>query len=115
MAPATPFFTEAMYQNLRRIQLNAEESVHFCPYPTPPENYKEDMQIQQSVGRMQKVRAHQEGASSPRRGFLIFSRELSTGGSRSGISPSNLESAKHSAPHQGLQRWVRERVREVKA
>jgi isoleucyl-tRNA synthetase len=62
MAPATPFFTETMYQNLRRIQPGAEESVHFCPYPSPPENYKEDLQIQQSVGRMQKVRARQEAA-----------------------------------------------------
>ena len=66
MAPATPFFTETMYQNLRRCQPGAPESVHFCPYPTPPEGYKEDMQIQQSVGRMQKVRPRGDAFESDR-------------------------------------------------
>jgi len=55
MAPCTPFFTESMYQNLRRCQPSAPESVHFCPYPKPPVDVEEDTQIQQSVSRMQGV------------------------------------------------------------
>jgi isoleucyl-tRNA synthetase len=33
MAPFTPFFTENMYQNLRRATPNSDESVHYCSFP----------------------------------------------------------------------------------
>uniref|UniRef100_A0A0D9VD18 Isoleucyl-tRNA synthetase n=1 Tax=Leersia perrieri TaxID=77586 RepID=A0A0D9VD18_9ORYZ len=34
MAPFTPFFTEALYQNLRKVSSKSEESVHFCNFPS---------------------------------------------------------------------------------
>lgn len=57
MSPFTPFFTEQMYQNLRRCQPPGEapESVHYCDFPTAQEPYAGDAQIQLSVERMQTV------------------------------------------------------------
>lgn len=57
MSPFTPFFTEQMYQNLRRCQPEGEapESVHYCDFPTAQEPYAGDAQIQKSVDRMQTV------------------------------------------------------------
>jgi isoleucyl-tRNA synthetase len=34
MAPFTPFFTEVLYQNLRKVSSNSEESIHFCKFPS---------------------------------------------------------------------------------
>lgn len=54
MAPFTPFFTEVMYQNLRRVEgPAAEASVHFCEFPTA--QAAGDPRIEQSVARMQTV------------------------------------------------------------
>eukprot|EP00244_Chara_vulgaris_P001916 TRINITY_DN1316_c0_g2_i1.p1 TRINITY_DN1316_c0_g2~~TRINITY_DN1316_c0_g2_i1.p1 ORF type:complete len:407 (-),score=93.48 TRINITY_DN1316_c0_g2_i1:115-1266(-) len=54
MAPFTPFFTECMYQNLRRVLPDgAEESVHYCSFPEPQE--PADPRIERSVRRMQTV------------------------------------------------------------
>ena len=57
MAPFTPFFTEQMYQNLRRCQPPGEapESVHFCAFPPPQQPWEGDAHIQRSVERMQTV------------------------------------------------------------
>ena len=57
MSPFTPFFTEQMYQNLRRAQPEGEalESVHYCDFPAAQEPYAGDAQIQRSVERMQTV------------------------------------------------------------
>ena len=57
MSPFTPFFTEQMYQNLRRCQPEGEapESVHFCDFPAVQEPWKGDDHIQRSVERMQTV------------------------------------------------------------
>lgn len=33
MAPFTPFFTEVLYQNMRKVCEGAEESIHFCSFP----------------------------------------------------------------------------------
>lgn len=33
MAPFTPFFTEVLYQNLRKVCEGAEESIHYCSFP----------------------------------------------------------------------------------
>lgn len=33
MAPFTPFFTEVLYQNLRKVSDGSEESIHYCSYP----------------------------------------------------------------------------------
>lgn len=33
MAPLTPFFTEVLYQNLRKVCKGSEESIHYCSYP----------------------------------------------------------------------------------
>ncbi|TYI11232.1 hypothetical protein ES332_A09G197200v1 [Gossypium tomentosum] len=33
MAPFTPFFTEVLYQNLRKVCAGAEESIHYCSFP----------------------------------------------------------------------------------
>lgn len=57
MSPFTPFFTEQMYQNLRRCQPEgaAPESVHWCDFPPAQQPWKGDVQIQRSVARMQTV------------------------------------------------------------
>eukprot|EP00899_Mesostigma_viride_P008929 jgi/Mesvir1/18037/Mv09357-RA.2 len=60
MAPFTPFFTEHMYQNLRRVGqslgLAAEESVHFCSFPDAGAPVSEEqMRMERSVARMQIV------------------------------------------------------------
>jgi isoleucyl-tRNA synthetase len=58
MAPFTPFFTESMFQNLRRAA-PAEgphaqpASVHFCAFPAPGGGG--DARIERSVGRMSQV------------------------------------------------------------
>lgn len=33
MAPLTPFFTEVLYQNMRKVLNESEESIHFCSFP----------------------------------------------------------------------------------
>ncbi|KAK9804719.1 hypothetical protein WJX72_001779 [[Myrmecia] bisecta] len=57
MAPFTPFFTEVLYQNLRRGMPNANlpKSVHFCDMPEAATAEAGDEAIQQSVDRMQRV------------------------------------------------------------
>ncbi|AQK81822.1 Isoleucine--tRNA ligase cytoplasmic [Zea mays] len=37
MAPFTPFFTEVLYQNLRKVSSKSEESIHFCKFPSTTE------------------------------------------------------------------------------
>ncbi|KAI7845602.1 hypothetical protein COHA_000889 [Chlorella ohadii] len=56
MAPFTPFFTEAIYQNLRRaLPVGAPESVHFCDIPEAEAAQAGDERVQTSVERMQRV------------------------------------------------------------
>jgi len=57
MAPFTPFFTEAMFQNLRRAAPAAQPlpaSVHFCDFPVADAGAF-DARIEQSVSRMSTV------------------------------------------------------------
>ncbi|KAG7557311.1 Aminoacyl-tRNA synthetase class Ia anticodon-binding [Arabidopsis suecica] len=53
MAPFTPFFTETLYQNLRKACKGSEESVHYCSIP--PKEGKEGKRIEDSVTRMMKI------------------------------------------------------------
>eukprot|EP01132_Coremiostelium_polycephalum_P007743 gene7743-9523_t len=56
MAPFTPFFTEYIYQNLKKA-LPVEKqmgSVHFCMYPEPIESAF-NVRIEESISRMQDV------------------------------------------------------------
>ncbi|XP_068334858.1 isoleucine--tRNA ligase, cytoplasmic-like [Pyrus communis] len=53
MAPLTPFFTEVLYQNLRKILNESEESIHFCSFPKA--EGKRDERMEQSVRRMMTV------------------------------------------------------------
>ena len=55
MAPFTPFFTETLFQNLRKCDPSLPESVHFTSFPKPEERQQTDEKIQLSVGRMQNV------------------------------------------------------------
>ncbi|KAG6551039.1 hypothetical protein Mapa_007272 [Marchantia paleacea] len=50
MAPFTPFFTEDLYQNLRKVDPSAEESIHYCEFPKV--QGETDERIEQSVTRM---------------------------------------------------------------
>ena len=34
MAPFTPFFTEVLYQNLRKASHGSDESIHYCSFPS---------------------------------------------------------------------------------
>ncbi|KAK8512130.1 hypothetical protein V6N12_031858 [Hibiscus sabdariffa] len=53
MAPFTPFFTEVLYQNMRKVCDGAEESIHFCSFPQ--EEGKRGERIEESVARMMKI------------------------------------------------------------
>ncbi|KAJ4954492.1 hypothetical protein NE237_011275 [Protea cynaroides] len=53
MAPFTPFFTEALYQNMRKACNELEESIHYCSFPQV--GGKRDERIEQSVTRMMIV------------------------------------------------------------
>ncbi|WCJ30907.1 Isoleucine--tRNA ligase cytoplasmic [Euphorbia peplus] len=77
MAPFTPFFTETMYQNLRKACKKSEESVHFCRFPQV--EGKRDKQIEQSVARMMTVielarnvrERHKKSLKAPLREMVI--------------------------------------------
>ncbi|XP_008793645.2 isoleucine--tRNA ligase, cytoplasmic-like [Phoenix dactylifera] len=53
MAPFTPFFTEVLYQNLCKVSVRSEESIHYCSYPSA--RGKREERIEQSVARMMTV------------------------------------------------------------
>ncbi|XP_068658596.1 isoleucine--tRNA ligase, cytoplasmic [Aristolochia californica] len=53
MAPFTPFFTEVLYQNLRKVCTDSEQSIHHCHFPEL-EGKVED-RIEQSVARMMTI------------------------------------------------------------
>nr|KYP68047.1 Isoleucyl-tRNA synthetase, cytoplasmic [Cajanus cajan] len=53
MAPFTPFFTEVLYQNMRKVCNGSEESIHYCSFPT--EEGKRGDRIEQSVSRMMTI------------------------------------------------------------
>ena len=56
MAPFTPFFTEMMYQNMRKAVVDeTPASVHWCDFPESEEGVSGDEQLEDSVARMQKV------------------------------------------------------------
>ncbi|CAA6660103.1 unnamed protein product [Spirodela intermedia] len=53
MAPFTPFFTEILFQNMRKVVKVSEESIHYCSYPSA--SGKREERIEQSVTRMMTV------------------------------------------------------------
>lgn len=53
MAPFTPFFTEVLYQNLRKVANGSEESIHYCSFPTV--EGKRGERIEESVNRMMTI------------------------------------------------------------
>nr|CAD1839759.1 unnamed protein product [Ananas comosus var. bracteatus] len=53
MAPFTPFFTEVLYQNLRKVSAGSPESIHYCSFPQT--SGKRDERIERSVARMMTV------------------------------------------------------------
>lgn len=54
MAPFTPFFTEVLYQNIRKLLgPTAEASIHFCSFPLV--QGKTDERIEKSVARMMTI------------------------------------------------------------
>ncbi|RZB73843.1 isoleucine--tRNA ligase, cytoplasmic-like [Glycine soja] len=53
MAPFTPFFTEVLYQNMRKVSNGSEESIHYCSFPT--EEGRRGERIEQSVSRMMTI------------------------------------------------------------
>ncbi|XP_010488354.1 PREDICTED: isoleucine--tRNA ligase, cytoplasmic-like [Camelina sativa] len=54
MAPFTPFFTETLYQNLRKVCEGSEESIHYCRFPQK-EEAREGERIEKSVTEMKKI------------------------------------------------------------
>ncbi|KAL5543283.1 hypothetical protein UlMin_010993 [Ulmus minor] len=56
MAPFTPFFTEVLYQNMRKVSNDSEESIHHCSFPLA--EGKIDERIEQSVDRMTTIIDH---------------------------------------------------------
>ncbi|KAF7061802.1 hypothetical protein CFC21_068468 [Triticum aestivum] len=53
MAPFTPFFTEVLYQNLRKVSSKSEQSIHFCSFPST--TGERDGRVEQSVSRMMTI------------------------------------------------------------
>ncbi|KAL1355690.1 hypothetical protein HN51_007685 [Arachis hypogaea] len=53
MAPFTPFFTEVLFQNMRKACNGLEESIHYCSFPE--EEGERDERIEQSVSRMMTI------------------------------------------------------------
>ena len=54
MSPLTPFFTELMYQNLRRVIVDAPASVHYLMMPEVNQGAI-DPKIEASIQKMQQV------------------------------------------------------------
>ncbi|KAK5647496.1 hypothetical protein RI129_002388 [Pyrocoelia pectoralis] len=54
MAPFAPFFSEHVYQNMKKLCSLKDESVHFLMYPKPMSNYIKD-DTERAVLRMQEV------------------------------------------------------------
>lgn len=52
MSPYTPFFTETMYQNLRKVQSDLPDSLHWLEFPTAKEVSHHDEALNTSVERM---------------------------------------------------------------
>uniref|UniRef100_A0A061R806 isoleucine--tRNA ligase n=1 Tax=Tetraselmis sp. GSL018 TaxID=582737 RepID=A0A061R806_9CHLO len=52
MGPLTPFFTESMYQNLRRVQPELPRSLHWLPFPEVEPVSAADEALNASVERM---------------------------------------------------------------
>ncbi|KAK8961657.1 hypothetical protein KSP40_PGU014396 [Platanthera guangdongensis] len=50
MSPFTPFFTETLFQNLRKASSGLEDSIHYCGFPSA--SGERDERIEQSVTRM---------------------------------------------------------------
>lgn len=53
MAPFTPFFTEVLYQNMRKVSDALEESIHYCSVPQA--EGKRGDRIEESVTRMMTI------------------------------------------------------------
>lgn len=53
MAPFTPFFTEVLYQNLRKVSNGSEDSIHYCSFPSV--EGKRGERIEESVNRMMTI------------------------------------------------------------
>ncbi|KAF3489451.1 hypothetical protein F2Q69_00057198 [Brassica cretica] len=54
MTPFTPFFTETLYQNLRKAREGSDESIHYCSFPEA-DGTRVERRIEQSVTRMMTV------------------------------------------------------------
>eukprot|EP01119_Soliformovum_irregulare_P003431 TRINITY_DN1393_c0_g1_i1.p1 TRINITY_DN1393_c0_g1~~TRINITY_DN1393_c0_g1_i1.p1 ORF type:complete len:1148 (-),score=414.33 TRINITY_DN1393_c0_g1_i1:20-2956(-) len=54
MSPFTPFLTEYMYQNLRKIMEKKEDSIHYLDFPEPQKEAL-DPRIEDAVGHVQDV------------------------------------------------------------
>ncbi|XVE62096.1 hypothetical protein DITRI_Ditri06bG0092000 [Diplodiscus trichospermus] len=81
MAPFTPFFTEVLYQNMRKVCDGAEESIHYCSFPQ--EEGKRGEQIEESVARMTKIidlarnirERHNKPLKSPLREMVVVHKD----------------------------------------
>ncbi|CAN0926680.1 Isoleucine--tRNA ligase, cytoplasmic [Linum grandiflorum] len=77
MSSFTPFFTEVLYQNLRKVNADSEESIHYCTYPA--EEGERDERIEQSVAKMMTIidlarnirERHNKPLKSPLREMVI--------------------------------------------
>ncbi|KAG6741377.1 hypothetical protein POTOM_054611 [Populus tomentosa] len=77
MAPFTPFFSEGLYQNMRRVCTGSEESIHYCSFPQVEGERNE--RIEQSVARMMTIidlarnirERHNKPLKSPLREMIV--------------------------------------------
>ncbi|KAG5226440.1 isoleucine--tRNA ligase [Salix suchowensis] len=77
MAPFTPFFSEGLYQNMRRVCTESEESIHYCSFPQVEGERNE--RIEQSVARMMTIidlarnirERHNKPLKSPLREMIV--------------------------------------------
>ncbi|XP_050372783.1 isoleucine--tRNA ligase, cytoplasmic [Argentina anserina] len=82
MAPLTPFFTEVLFQNMRKVSNAVEESIHHCSFPEA--EGKRDERIEQSVSRMMTIidlarnirERHNKPLKTPLREMVIVHPDL---------------------------------------
>ncbi|KDP34784.1 hypothetical protein JCGZ_10564 [Jatropha curcas] len=77
MSPFTPFFTEVLYQNMRKVSAGSEESIHYCSFPQVEGEM--DERIERSVTRMMTIidlarnirERHNKPLKSPLREMIV--------------------------------------------
>ncbi|KAL7601772.1 hypothetical protein Lser_V15G21835 [Lactuca serriola] len=75
MAPFTPFFTEILYRNLRKVSNGSEESIHFCSFPQVEGKHIHHNEVILTLGSSRTVIEFLCAAKEKKRSFRVFVAE----------------------------------------